>query len=116
MAILLLFLIGVVATLSLPAIVLARKNVKACAWDWLFPFSGIFIWLVLCFIDAGAAMSLANLIEPVWICLCSIVFVWIYFALLKFPFFRRFYIRYSLTALPILIAIVIRLCTPMLPE
>ena len=116
MTIFLLLLIGIVAALSLPAIVLIQKNAKARIWDWCFPFSGILMWLILLSYDVGATISGANFIEPVWIGFGSIAVAWIYFFILKTSFMRNALIRYSFTFLPIFISIAIRLFTPMLPE
>ena len=94
-----------------------RKEVKIIRWDYVYPFLGVPIWMVLSFWDKGSTASLSNLIvEIFWISVVSVAVPWVRY-LFTFIRTKKIYsFSLILTVLPVIVAIVIRLSMPTLPE
>ncbi|MEY2907268.1 MAG: hypothetical protein RLZZ408_1739 [Verrucomicrobiota bacterium] len=100
----------------IPAI-LIRNRCPVAWWDYLYPFSGVLIWIGLLALNLGSRASLSNFIEVFWIALFSILISWVR---LSFLFFMKrkgsFLMMSVLTLMPSLFAIAVRFLTPTLPE
>jgi hypothetical protein len=100
----------------IPAI-LIRNRCPVVRWDYLYPFSGVVIWIGLLALDLGSRMSLSNLIEAFWIALFSIVISWVRLSILFFMKRKGSSLWVSILLLmPSVFAIAVRLLTPTLPE
>lgn len=100
----------------IPAI-LIRNRCPVAWWDYLYPFSGVVIWIGLLALNLGSRGSLSNFIEVFWIALFSILISWVRLSVLFFTKRKGSSLWISiLLLLPSLFAIVVRFMTPTLPE
>ena len=86
-------------------------------WDYLFPFLGVPVWLILHALNVGEGVSGANfVVEMFWIFLASLSVPWIR-VLLRYKENQFTYITsIFLTFIPIILTIYLRLTMPILPE
>ena len=94
-----------------------KKRRGATWWDYTFPFTGVFAWVVLGMANLGSTATLSNfVVELFWIAILSAILPWMRWVLCIFK--RKPFIIFSalLTVLPIVTAVVIRLSMPTLPE
>jgi hypothetical protein len=100
----------------IPAI-LIRNRCPVAWWDYLYPFSGVVIWIGLLALNLGSSASISNFIEVFWIALFSILISWVRLSVLFFTKRKGSSLWVSILPLmPLLFAIAVRFMTPTLPE
>jgi hypothetical protein len=113
-SVILLLLIAVVAA---PPTVMLRKRQRMTWWDYVYPFAGIAAWFPLGMSNVGATVSLSNFVAEVfWIAVVSVAIPWTRWVLPRFQRENLKALPLVLTFLPIIVAVVIRLTMPTLPE
>ncbi len=101
---------------AIPAI-LIRNRCPVIWCDYLYPFSGVVIWIGLLALNLGSRASLSNFIEVFWIALFSLLVSWVRLSVLFFSNRKGSYLWVSILPLtPPLFAIAARFLTPTLPE
>ena len=117
MIIFLLFALVVIAGCSILATSLTKKYKTISKWDYLYPYLGIPLWLILITFRIGKAASLSNfVVENFWIIIVSIATPWIVYLLYRIKNTTVNLIANMLTAAPIIFTVVLRLLIETLPE
>jgi hypothetical protein len=103
--------------LSVAPVQLSRRNGRITWWDYLSPFLGIVAWFGLSMAGVGSIASLSNFaVECFWIIIVSVVVPWCRWGLSfkKEKVFQN--VSFALSFVPILLAVILRLTVPSLPE
>jgi len=111
-----LILLLLIAVLVWAPTAMIRKHGSTTLWDFIYPFTGVIVWILLCALNVGSTMSLANIIEPLWIAALSITVPWGRWLMSRFLEKQVKVLSLALTLLPMVVAVIIRLVTPTLPE
>ena len=107
----------IIGVFSVIPAILIRNRCPVVGWDYLYPFSGVVIWIGLLALELGSRMSLSNFIEAFWIALFSILISWVRLSVLFFTKRMGLSLWVSILLLmPSLFAIAVRFMTPTLPE
>jgi hypothetical protein len=94
-----------------------RKRQHMSWWDYICPFTGVVVWFPLSMLDVGSAVSLSNFVVEVFcIVLVSAALPWIRWVSSHFEKDGFKKVSFILTFLPIIVAVIIRLTMPTLPE
>ena len=94
-----------------------RKRQKTTWWDYVYPFTGIVAWFPLGISNVGSIVSLSNfVVEVFFIAVISVIMPWVRWLLSKTEKEQIKALSFSLTILPIVTAVIIRLTMPTLPE
>ncbi len=113
--IILILLIISVSTI-IPAI-LSKNRSRITWWDYVYPASGVLLWFILQMGDLGGEISKFNIIIELFIILLiSVTIPWLRFA---FTFINNrllHLLSFSITFAPVIVALLIRLTMPLLPE
>jgi hypothetical protein len=114
------FLVPILAIVlfSFPAWIFFRSRVHWYIWDYGVPIYGVIIWFLMEYLRIGRDLaSLSNfVVEIFWILVASIISIWLR---VIFPGKENKTSRISSTVsvlIPIVIAIILRLTMPWLPE
>jgi hypothetical protein len=103
--------------LSVVPVLLSRRNGETTWWDYVSPFSGVIAWFVLTMLKIGSIVSLSNFaVECFWIIATSSMIPWCRWGL---SFSKKGIINkvsFTLSLMPVALAIVLRLTVPSLPE
>jgi hypothetical protein len=107
----------VIAIFALPATFLLREQKCTTWWDFTYPFAGVAAWIILSAFDIGATMSLSNLaIEVFGIAVASIFLPWVLWFMSRLVKKQPKKLSFVFTLLPIIVAVIMRLTMPTLPE
>jgi len=94
-----------------------RKGQQTNWWDYTYPFLGVVAWFALAMTGAGTTVSLSNFVAEVfWIAVVSVAIPWIRWFLSRYQNDQIRMWSLALTFLPIIVAVLIRLTMPTLPE
>lgn len=107
----------IIGLFSIIPAILIRNRYPVAWYDYLYPFSGVVIWIGLLALNLGSRASLSNFIEVFWIALFSILISWIRLSVLFFTKRKgSSLMMWILPLIPSLFAIAVRFLTPTLPE
>jgi hypothetical protein len=114
MIVFLIFVLLVIAASSFPATKFIKKHKKLIIWDYIYPYTGVPLWVLLTMLNIGKTASLSNfVIENFWITIVSIITPWVILILYKN---KKQLVAQFLTVLPIIFTITLRLLIETLPE
>ena len=106
-----------IAVVAVPPTVMLRKQQRMTWWDFVYPFAGVAAWVPLSMSNVGSTVSLSNfVVEVFWIAVVSVAIPWARWGLSRFQRENLNALPLVLTFLPIIVAVVIRLTMPTLPE
>ena len=106
-----------IAVVAVPPTVMLRRRQLTTWWDYAYPFTGGAAWFPLAMSNVGSTVSLSNfVVEVFWIAVISVVVPWVRWILTRFQMEKLKVRSLVLTFLPIVVAVVIRLAMPTLPE
>ena len=106
-----------IAVVAVPPTVMIRRHQRTTWWDYTYPFLGVAAWLPLGMSNVGSTVSLSNfIVELFWVAVISVAVPWARWILSRFQREKLNAWSLVLTFLPILVAVVIRLTMPTLPE
>lgn len=110
-------ILTVITISSVVSLMLGKKNMKITWWDYTFPYLGVPFWYILRECGLGDEVSSSNfLVEMFAILLCSVSAPWIRFALTFIQGRGVGLISACLTVLPLAVAALVRMVTPVLPS
>lgn len=106
-----------IALVAAPPSIMLRKRQRTTRWDYTYPFTGVAAWFPLAIFGVGSTVSLSNfVIELFWIAVVSIAIPWMRLILSRFNMKQIKMLSVVLTLLPVVVAVVMRLTIPTLPE
>ena len=106
-----------IAVVAAPPTVMMRKRRHTTWWDYTYPFTGVAAWFPLGMSKVGSTVSLSNfVVEVFWVAVVSLAVPWARWIFSRFQREKLNAWSLVLTFLPILVAVVIRLTMPTLPE
>ncbi len=97
--------------------IIGKKRYWITWWDYVFPFLGMPLWLILLAVGVGDDISTTNFVfEMFFIMILSVMVPWFryYLAYSKARFIPA--LSFLITFLPILVTIALRFFVPLLPE
>jgi len=98
-------------------VVALRKHQRLIWWDYVYPFAGLPVWFALTMMRVGATASLSNLVvEVFWMAVAAVVVPWARWILAWVGGARCKRVSTGLAFLPLMVAVIIRLVMPTLPE
>lgn len=111
------FILSVIVVSTVTPLLFSKKKVKIGWWDYTFPLLGPVLWLVLSQAGIGSKTSMVNfLLEMFFVLMVCISIPWIRFILTFAQTQMAQKISFVLTLLPMLAAVIARLCVPSLPQ
>ena len=112
-----LFWFLLIAVAAVPPTVMLRKIARTTWWDVTYPFTGVAAWFPLAMFNVGSTVSLSNfVVEVFWIAVVSVAVPWARWILTRFQLEQLKACSFILTFLPMVLAVVLRLTLPTLPE
>ena len=106
-----------IAVVAVPPTVMLRKIRRTTWWDYAYPFTGVAAWFPLGMSNVGSTVSLSNfVVELFWIAVVSVAVPWTCWILSRFQREQLKTWSFVLTFFPIVVAVVLRLTMPTLPE
>jgi hypothetical protein len=107
----------IIAFFSWPAITWTKKYKTLHIWDYVYPFVGIPLWIILLLLDMGQTASLSNfVVENFWITVVSIITPWLVMFLYRSKTKMTHRIAKILTWLPVVFTLALRILINTLPE
>lgn len=104
-----------IAAVAIFPMLALRKQQRTTWWDDVYPFTGVIAWFPLS--GVGSTVSLSNfVVEVFWIAVLSVLIPWVRWFLSRIETKQIKALSFSLTFLPILAAVAMRLTMPTLPE
>lgn len=109
-------LLIVIGAVTLPAAGLTKKYIPLRKWNYIYPFTGILLWFILLVLKVGQTASMANFVfEVFYITVFSAVVPWMIFFAFKFNLIKNRIVLRTLTLLPFIFTLALRLLMKTLP-
>ena len=106
--------LAIAAVAIYPTVALGKRQ-RTTWWDYVYPFTGVTVWIPL--LGVGSTATLSNfVVEVVCIAILSALLPWGRWLLPRSEKDQIKGLSFWLTFLPILTAVVMRLTMPTLPE